>query len=92
MGAVYRHKVRGTFYEVVGTATLQIAGEHDDAPVVVYQGEHGELWVRPFAEFHDGRFELIEDDLSISNFRELLSVRTHAELREGLGLNPVTPA
>lgn len=57
----YRHKKRGTVYEVVGTAELQVAefinmpdeGDH----LAIYRGEDGKLWARPYNEFHDGRFE-----------------------------------
>lgn len=59
-GAIYRHKKRGTFYEVLGVGVLQIEGPNDETPVVIYQGEKGDMWVRPFAEFHDGRFEIVE--------------------------------
>ena len=32
----------------------------DDEPVVIYRGDDGKLWVRPIAEFEDGRFERVE--------------------------------
>jgi hypothetical protein len=58
-----RHKNRGTIYTVVGEATLQTTYEQpDDAPVVVYRGDDGQLWVRPLNEFEDGRFEEITND------------------------------
>ena len=63
MKARYRHKKRGTTYEVLGKAEVQAP---EDAPliegeiVVVYRcGQTGELWVRRPSEFHDGRFEQI---------------------------------
>lgn len=57
-----RHKKRGTTYQVLfGTATLQVEGELDNERVVVYQGIDGKVWVRPHAEFFDGRFEEVHD-------------------------------
>lgn len=58
----YRHKVRGTTYRILyeaakASSTIQ---ELDDTTMVVYQGEaDGLVWVRPAAEFFDGRFERI---------------------------------
>lgn len=57
----YRHKKRGTVYEVIGTAELQVAGLAPDEGdyLEVYRGDDGKLWARPFDEFHDGRFEAL---------------------------------
>ena len=68
----FRHKRRGTTYEVLGVAAMQSAHWRDPAtpadncphgvsvnmrPVVVYVSEEdGQLWVRPKEEFEDGRF------------------------------------
>lgn len=55
-----RHKKRGTEYEVIGQGIFQIAGDTsiaDEEPVVVYRGDDQRIWVRPVAEFEDGRFE-----------------------------------
>lgn len=62
MGKRYRHKKRGTVYEVLGEGTLQCAANPalDEQPVVVYRGEDGKLWVRGHSEFHDGRFEPLD--------------------------------
>ena len=57
----YRHKKRGTVYEVIGSAELQVAGLAPDEGdhLAVYRGEDGKLWARPYDEFHDGRFEAL---------------------------------
>ena len=56
--ALYRHVKRGTIYRVLHFATLQVEGPLDEAVVVVYQDvDTGSVWVRPQAEFFDGRFE-----------------------------------
>ena len=56
----HRHVKRGTTYRVIGPATLQ-AGvpPWDGEPMVVYKDERGIGWVRPEAEFNDGRFEAL---------------------------------
>lgn len=57
----YRHKKRGTVYEVIGEAELQCA-THDPSEgdeLVIYRGDDGKLWARMRDEFHDGRFEPI---------------------------------
>jgi hypothetical protein len=57
---IYRHKQRGGAYTVLGQACLQTARPiQDDQELVVYRGEDGRLWARPFDEFYDGRFERI---------------------------------
>ena len=61
-GEVYRHRARGTFYTVVGRASLQTDRPiGDDEGLVIYRGENGELWARPVREFRDGRFEPVSD-------------------------------
>jgi hypothetical protein len=61
-GQSYRHKQRGGAYTVVGRASLQTSRPiEDDQELVVYRGEDGRLWARPFNEFCDGRFERIYD-------------------------------
>jgi len=59
----YRHVKRGTVYEVVGRAELQVnsIALADGATMVVYRGDDGKLWVRSEAEFMDGRFEPADD-------------------------------
>lgn len=55
---VVRHKKRGTTYEVIGTAELQMATDlGDGAFLTVYRGEDGKWWARQEDEFEDGRFE-----------------------------------
>jgi len=59
--ARYRHVKRGTVYEVIGEAELQMSVDClvDGSSMVVYRGEDGRLWCREEGEFHDGRFEAI---------------------------------
>lgn len=61
----YRHVKRGTIYQVVGEASLQIATYDlvDGSNLVIYRGEDGKLWAREHGEFHDGRFELAPPSL-----------------------------
>lgn len=58
----YRHVKRGTEYEVIGLASLQIATGDlvDGSSLVIYRGEDGQLWAREEGEFHDGRFVEVE--------------------------------
>lgn len=58
----HRHLKRGTTYQIIGEGLLQTAvsrGAWDDLPVTIYAGEDGRFWVRPTAEFSDGRFEAL---------------------------------
>lgn len=59
----YRHRKRGTEYEVIGEATAQCdRGIHDYDTVLVYRDKDtGALWIRPIEEFTKDRFEKIED-------------------------------
>lgn len=59
-GSRWRHKKRGSTYSVMGVASAQVVGDpiEEGAMAVVYRSEHdGSLWLRPAAEFMDGRFE-----------------------------------
>ena len=61
-GPRWRHKKRGTTYRVLHEGTMSSAKVSvvDDEPMVVYQAESdGRIWVRPTAEFYDGRFEVL---------------------------------
>ncbi len=49
--ATHRHK-KGGLYRVLG----QGVNESDRVPVVIYDDESGQIWVRPSEEFWDGRF------------------------------------
>lgn len=56
----WRHKKRGTEYTEIARGKIQNAfGAFlaDDHEMVVYRGDDGLIWVRPTAEFEDGRFE-----------------------------------
>lgn len=48
----YRHVKTGGIYRIVGYAYI----EADKTPTVIYEGAMGIWWVRPEAEFFDGRF------------------------------------
>lgn len=64
----YRHKARGTIYEILMFATLQIDGPQDMAQVVVYRDiETQRVWTRPYSDFVDGRFEKIEEPCDEQN-------------------------
>jgi hypothetical protein len=59
IGALYLHKKTGNTYQVVMTATI----EATMVPAVVYAARHdGKVsrWIRPLAEFCDGRFEPVD--------------------------------
>ena len=60
----FRHEKRGTVYEVVGTAELQMTYDNlvDGSDLVIYRGEDGKLWCREEGEFHDGRFQALGDE------------------------------
>lgn len=57
----YRHVKRGTTYRILHDARFQAYEScHDMERVVVYQCiEDGSVWVRPYDEFMDGRFQPI---------------------------------
>lgn len=59
IGAHYRHKKTGGRYQLIMFATI----EATETPAVVYSARvDGEIsnWVRPLAEFCDGRFEAVD--------------------------------
>lgn len=59
----YVHKKRGTVYEPVGVGTIQCDRPIADYDaVMIYRDPYsGHLWVRPVAEFNDGRFVEVAD-------------------------------
>ena len=59
-GAVYRHVKRGGYYVVLtrDAVSQNSDAKHDNISCVVYQSlKDQSVWVRPRAEFFDGRFE-----------------------------------
>lgn len=57
-GPTHRHRARKQDYTVIGEAMLQSSGPIEEPmALTVYVGREGGLWVRPTAEFEDGRFE-----------------------------------
>jgi hypothetical protein len=58
----YWHRKRRTYYSHVCFASLQASEPCEEGAVlVVYKGDDGRCWARPFDEFHDGRFDALED-------------------------------
>lgn len=66
----HRHVKRGTEYQLIGTGKMQAekwyeypcerpVNSIDMQEVAIYRGDDGQLWVRPVAEFNDGRFEIL---------------------------------
>lgn len=54
----WKHVKRGTVYEVIGRAELQMSHDLlvDGSEMIVYRGDDGKLWCREEGEFMDGRF------------------------------------
>ncbi len=51
---LWRHKKTGGVYHIVANCII----EATDTPAVAYRKD-GPIWVRPLAEFMDGRFEQV---------------------------------
>jgi len=49
--ATHRHK-KGGLYRLTGKGVY----EPDRSPVAIYDDAEGTVWIRPWEEFHDGRF------------------------------------
>ena len=60
----YRHKKRGSTYQVIGIGDLQSSIPIEEGTkLVLYKCEEDDrIWVRPAIEFFDGRFEKLEDE------------------------------
>ncbi len=61
----FRHKKRGTTYEVIGEAEIQISIrtlEEGDIVIIYKDEKSGKLWARNRDEFFDGRFEEISEE------------------------------
>lgn len=57
INSIWRHKKTGGLYQVVTRAKI----EATMTDAIVYRSlDHGEHWVRPEAEFYDGRFEEVQ--------------------------------
>lgn len=61
VGSIWRHKKRGSVYEVVGFCII----EHSMEIGVLYKMTEADTeflfpWCRPLSEFKDGRYELVE--------------------------------
>ena len=62
MRYLWRHRKRGTVYEIIGPAIMQAESSSlNESACVIYRSvESGTMWVRPTCEFFDGRFEEID--------------------------------
>lgn len=69
-GQQWRHKKRGTVYEIITDAASMQCSEapdfeamFEDVDWTVYRNiKTGAIWFRPTMEFLDGRFELLAGD------------------------------
>lgn len=60
MRTKFKHKIRGSFYSVLGAGYLQTNTPlADNHPLIFYEGDDGKMWARCQEEFHDGRFQEI---------------------------------
>lgn len=68
----WRHLKRGTEYMMVGRAEVQASEPLTEAELVaVYRARDGRLWVRRWAEFHDGRFEALPPQPASASYPDL---------------------
>lgn len=56
-----RHKTRGTHYFTLFTAKAQSDIKEGDAVVIYCDARTGQVQARKYDEFHDGRFEIVEE-------------------------------
>lgn len=55
---IWKHLKRGTRYEVIARGEVQCSKPIEEGSYVYcYVDENGKAWVRPCAEFEDGRFQ-----------------------------------
>lgn len=56
---IWKHKVRGTLYHVIGVALCSTNGERNqkETSVIYFSISTQKLWYREIGEFLDGRFE-----------------------------------
>lgn len=94
---VYRHKRRGTYYELLSIGKMQCGpwyiheGEGaytncDGQEVAVYRSlDDGKLWVRPRAEFEDGRFDFVGANSEEIKRQTEVRISNDAAVKLGMG-------
>lgn len=73
---IWRHVARGTYYEIIAFAVLQIEDEELDNTLMVVYGSiepAGSYYTRPLYEFTDGRFARLGKWEYMSTFREVVN-------------------
>lgn len=91
----FRHKKSGREYQIVGVGCMQakdwgtLTGPYDVfvgvdmEEVVIYKDvKDNHLWVRPYKEFFDGRFEPIDPSLLKEEKDDTVSVRKVSDALE----------
>lgn len=59
--ARFRHKARGTHYFTLVSAKAQSDIKEGDAVAIYCDARTGQVQARKYEEFHDGRFEIVEE-------------------------------
>lgn len=83
VGREWRHLKTGGIYQVLDS---DIIIEATMKRGIIYQGHDGKKWLRPYAEFHDGRFERVTDTKGEEDGRRSIA---GVALDSGLGRNNV---